>query len=387
MSPFNKVCYLPFHGFCIDPSGWLSYCCMDNKVEKFKDYPRVYDPVHIDEVEDLQEWWQKTYEPVWETYLEGKQDSINPCYKCFSKDAIKGKMPVKNSYEDNLKHGLIRWEYDGSKPVVRFLEYTVSNICNQMCVMCSGRCSTQWHNFDELFGHSKGSLTRINDKAIDKIKKLVPNLSLIYVKGGEPFADIKNMEILEYVAETNPNCHINMTSNIQAISKKNLDILKKLKNAKIYASIDGIHDVYNWIRGGDFDKMIENAKKIYYECGLQIQPSTTITVYNFFSLEKIIEYFNDKPYVRYQQCYNIVNWPAWSSIQHIPEELFKNTMSYYKKTLTEYKGVHLGNIFQVENKFNKDIMAESKKYTETMNNIRGFDIIDHVPELKELFNH
>ena len=94
------------------------------------------------------------------------------------------------------------------------------------------------------------------------------------------------MEILEYVADVNPNCLILMTSNIQSITKKNFSILKKLKNLKIYASIDGVGEVYNWIRGGNFDNMIENAKKIYYECGHQIEPSTTITIYNFFSLEK-----------------------------------------------------------------------------------------------------
>ena len=386
MSPYNKFCYIPFHGFCINPSGHLSYCCMDYTLDSFEDQSRVYKPVHIDEVEDLQEWWQKTYEPVWDTYLQDKQHLINPCFKCFGKEA-EDKRPVKESYDDNLKDGLVKWKFDFIKPTVRFLEYTISNICNQMCVMCSGRCSTQWHDYDEQFGRRKGKLTRISNKSIEKIKKLVPNLNVIFVKGGEPFADVKNMEILEYVADVNPNCLILMTSNIQSITKKNFNILKKLKNLKIYASIDGVGEVYNWIRGGNFDNMIENAKKIYYECGHQIEPSTTITIYNFFSLEKIIEYFNDKPYVVHQQCYNVVNWPDWSSIQYIPKYVFKSTMDNYQKTLTKYKRVELGNLLKLENKFNEKVINESKKYTERMNSIRGFDITDYVPELKKLFHH
>ena len=387
MSQLNNFCYIPFHGFRIDPNGFLSYCCMDHVHTSYSDKKRVYETKHIEDVEDLQEWWETTYEPVWETYIQSKQNSLNPCFRCFDKNAIKGKRSVKASYDNNLKEKKIEWQFDFVNPKVRFLEYTVSNICNQMCVMCSGRCSTQWHDYDEQFGRPKEKLTRISNESIDKIKKLVPNLSVIFVKGGEPLADTKNMEILEYVAEVNPNCLIDMTSNIQSITKKNFNILKKLKNLKIYASIDGIGEVYNWIRGGNFNNMIENAKKIYYECGHQINPSTTISIYNFFSLNKIIEYFNDKPYVRWQQCYNVVDWPNWSSIIYMPENIFKKTMNNNEKLLPKYKNVTLGNLFQVENKFDQNVVNQSKKYTETMNSIRGFNITDYVPELKKLFNH
>ena len=68
MYQLSNFCYIPFHGFCIDPGGFLSYCCMDYTLDSFEDQSRVYKPVHIDEVEDLQKWWQKTYEPVWDTF-------------------------------------------------------------------------------------------------------------------------------------------------------------------------------------------------------------------------------------------------------------------------------------------------------------------------------
>ena len=388
MSQLSNFCYIPFHGFCIDPGGFLSYCCMDNVTANIKaNTRRVYGQTHIEDVEDLQDWWETAYEPVWETYVKNEQKSLTPCYRCFSKDVMKGKRPVKASYDDNLQQGKIKWDFDFSSPKVKFLEYTVSNICNQMCVMCSGRCSTQWHDFDEQFGRQKGKLTRISNKSVQKIKKLVPNLNVIFVKGGEPFADTKNIEILEHVAETNPNCLINMTSNIQSISRKHFKILKKLKNLRIHASIDGVDEVYNWIRGGDFKKTVENAKKIYYECGHKIQPSTTVSIYNFFSLDKIVGYFNDKSYVKWQHCYNLVEWPKWSSVIHFPENIFKKTMTYNKNTLSKYQNITLGNLFEVENKFDQNVMNQSKKYTETMNSIRGFNITDYVPELKKLFNH
>ena len=62
-------------------------------------------------------------------------------------------------------------------------------------------------------------------------------------------------------------------------------------------------------------------------------------------------------------------------------------MTYNKNTLSKYQNITLGNLFEVENKFDQNVMNQSKKYTETMNSIRGFNITDYVPELKKLFNH
>lgn len=88
----TKFCYIPFHGFCIDPQGWLTMCCMDPRGEikwqknKEETFPRLYKKSHIDDVEDLQEWWVDTYEVVWQKYFDNEQHSITPCVKCFNKN-------------------------------------------------------------------------------------------------------------------------------------------------------------------------------------------------------------------------------------------------------------------------------------------------------------
>ena len=88
----TKFCYIPFHGFCIDPQGWLTMCCMDPRGEikwqknKEETFPRLYKKSHIDDVEDLQEWWVDTYEVVWQKYFDNEQHSITPCVKCFDKN-------------------------------------------------------------------------------------------------------------------------------------------------------------------------------------------------------------------------------------------------------------------------------------------------------------
>lgn len=80
----NKFCYIPFHGFCIDPQGWLTMCCMDPRGEygmknkKNEYFPRLYKKPHIDDIEDLEKWWVETYEDVWQKYFENEQHNITP---------------------------------------------------------------------------------------------------------------------------------------------------------------------------------------------------------------------------------------------------------------------------------------------------------------------
>ncbi len=394
----TKFCYIPFHGFCIDPQGWLTMCCMDPRKEviwemdgKKGGFPRMYERPHIDDVEDLQKWWIDTYEVVWQKYFDKEQHTITPCAKCFSNKNVSlhysKKRTVKESYDSNMKNGRIKWEFDFIDPKVRWLEYTTSNICNQMCVMCSGRCSTKWLDFDEMFGHPKMKLQKLSASAINKIKKLIPDLSVLVVKGGEPLADMGNMEILEYASEVNPNIDIHMTTNLQGLTKRHIRIFKKFKELTLNVSVDGTHDIYNWIRGGDFNKAVNNMKTLYEETGHRITPSTTVSIYNFFNLEDILDFFHGKDYVRWMHYYNIVSWPRWCSIFYVPNSILRPYLDKYKNFKIKYPRSNAGPLMSVSGQIDKDITQQAEKYTHTMNSIRKFDILDHVPKLKELFNY
>jgi len=392
----TKFCYIPFHGFCIDPQGWLTMCCMDPRGEikwqknKEETFPRLYKKSHIDDVEDLQEWWVDTYEVVWQKYFDNEQHSITPCVKCFNKNYTyisSKKKTVKESYDSNLKGGKIKWEFDFIDPKVRWLEFTVSNICNQMCVMCSGRCSTKWLDFDEMFGHSKMKLQKLSTSAMDKIKKLIPDLSVLVVKGGEPLADMANMKLLEYASEVNPDINIKMTTNLQGLTKNHIKIFKKFKELTLNVSVDGTYDIYNWIRGGDFNKAVNNMKTLYEETGHKVATGTAVSIYNFFNLKDILDFFHDKDYVRWMHYYNIVNWPEWCSIFHVPDSILRPYLNKYQYYKFKYPRSNGGNLATITGQTNKDITSLAEKYTSQMNSIRKSDILDYVPELKKLFNY
>ena len=198
---YSKLCYIPFHGLAIDPSGYLTFCCMD--YPQSNDEPeltRWFQSEHINDVNDIEEWWQKNYKQVWNDYTTKDISSCFPCSKCFKGVHRNKSTTVQESFDRNLESGKLKWVFTWDNPKIRFLEFTTSNICNQMCVMCNSRYSTQWYDHGKDFGNTPKfdtKLLKINDQSVDKIKKLLPQLSHIMIKGGEPLADMTNLELLD----------------------------------------------------------------------------------------------------------------------------------------------------------------------------------------------
>ena len=384
---FDKNCYLAHHGFTIEPNtGNISFCCMDHTLWQTKDRPIPV--VNLRDVDDLQKWWEEEYKKVWEIYEEGKQGSINPCWSCFG-DKKDKKDTVFASYARNLKSGKIDWKYEkDGKNKIRFIELASSNICNQMCVMCSGKYSNQWHKHDAEFGHGDNKLWRFTDEDYQKILKLIPNLDIIFIKGGDCFADQMHIDLIEKVSELNPNCKVSIATNLQGLRKSHLSFLSKLNETDMIVSVDGIHDMYNWIRGGDFDRVEKNMEMYYEATGNKISLTITISLYNFWALEDIFEYFYDKPYVRWIQCHNYVTYPNWCSTFYLPEKIIEKQLTKYLPMEFKYsRRTTFNQFFDPINLHNPDQykawLYAVWKYTDKMNKIRGFDILDHVPELKK----
>ena len=258
-----------------------------------------------------------------------------------------------------------------------------------MCVMCSSRHSTQWYDYMPHFNRrhiSDSKLLKISDSAIAKIKKLIPQLSHVMIKGGEPLSDMKNLELLEYLGEVNPDCTVAMTSNFQGLTNRHINILKKIKNPKIYVSIDGTNEISNWIRGGDFNKVDENIKKFFLETGQRVQITITTSIYNFFNTNRIFEHFAKRQEISWFQHHNVVAFPKWCDARNLPEDIFEPQMIKNLEMGRKYSKIcQFDNYFYMSNNpYNPEIIEHMKNYTLKMNLIRGFDITDYVPELRAI---
>ena len=354
------LCKAPFLGITIDPSGWLTLCCATDNREYFKS--------KITDVEDLNDFFHsEKYTSVRKTMKESGMIGETQCINCWG--SLKGNWTEADNY--NSKH------YD--EPLkIRYLELTTSNTCNQTCVTCSSYFSSKWRKIEKEFDRTPFPSYHLSDDSIDKIFKVLPDLKYLQIKGGEPFADKNNLKILKELAAVNPTCELIITSNFQNIPDEWFDVLRLLKNIKAGASIDGIHESYDWIRGGSFHKTVANMEKFYKITGVPVIVNTCVSLYNISILNDINNYFENKEYVEHILFNNMVEYPRHLSINlmkkskiiglvGIRDEKFNNIRS------TEPASRH------------EDFIERFYRHTDQMNKVRGFDIFSIQPELYDIF--
>ena len=256
-------CKAPNSGITITPWGDIRPCC-------------AYDGSlgNINDIDDISEHFRsgEQYKALRGHMATKDIQDYKPCASC-----VDGKQEMK--------------AYENFSPEVEleYLEVTASNICNQSCIMCSPMFST---TLGTVLGNK--TFNRLTAKQILDILKNIPNLKAIQLKGGEPFADMKNAIILERIAKVNPDCKVTIQTNTRAITPAWYPILSRLNNLSLGVSIDATGELYEWIRGTDFDTthntlqdvrdMLPNAK---------LNCTVTTSVFNFWEHEAIYDQVSD----------------------------------------------------------------------------------------------
>ena len=366
-------CKVPFVGLYVCPSGDVVLCCMSQQ----------HSLGHINDIDDLEKFYNSKVLDYYRNSLnDGKILDLYPCKKCVLQEQL-GNQTFKTTIEEHYK---FKYEYEDAKgrefelsSPIRYLEYTLGNLCNADCATCSSFYSHKWQKLDKLFGREVYPMQKLDDSAVSKIENVLYGLEYLEIKGGEPFADIRNIRILNKLLEVNSKCNVNIVSNMHTITPEAMGILKRLPNLNIYASVDGVGKVYDWIRGGVFNKTIETIERYHYETGRKVQISVTISLYNYFHLEQIYDYFKDKEYISEIVFYNWVIEPKYSCCDLLPEDIFDKRMSELEKSDLHFNSKKR---ITLDEKYNKELFFVEM---EKMNEHRGFDLRDYVPELKQWF--
>ena len=383
----HSLCKVPFSGFEISPEGNIVLCCMS---------PRSV-LKNINDVDDLEEFYNGT---IMEKYRQSLEDNkyphMVPCSVCYKKE-LGNHMTLKKNLEIYPMGDFKKFDSDwkarkeNKKRPLRFLEYTLSNICNATCATCGSFFSNKWQSLDKKFGRHVFPLVKLDENSITKIEKVLYGLETLVIKGGEPFADIRNIRILIKHYEINRSCRVLIISNMYTITPEAMKILKMANpgTLEVTASIDGVGKVYDWIRSNNFEHLIKTMETYYKETGLKININVTVSLYNFFHLEKILDYFKNKEYVRCINISQVTTEPLYTNCQLLPKKIFDTQIEKYKEIFPKAlkKMTILSRNFLEEKHRSKFDETQGKKLffkeMKKMNDHRGFDLCDYIPELKE----
>jgi len=374
----SDTCVHQWGGIYISPEGYLIQCGISKEIvcgDK---------PPHINDVEDLQEFYRGEYfNKLRNTPVTDNQY----CIACTRRE--------KNGVK-SLRNMMVKTYKDNSIPfddTIRHLDVCFSNLCNQQCLMCKSESSSRWYVDDKKWANTEFARRPVmyldwSKKNLHKIIKILPDLHLISIKGGEPSIQSEVKHILKYLTDNNLNPRIEMISNMQQVSLETMKLFCAQKNMYLRISMDASGIMYDWTRGGNYSKTLSNISKYIENCDHtpKIGFTNTLNRWSYKSLvedilkiEKFISTF-DLPSVNY----NIqpVMGPRYTSPFAAPREERLALVNHFEKHFgiiendsIVYKSLrinHLNNVLSLENEVYDDegLMEKSDRWKEFIDSIR-----------------
>jgi len=340
-------CMVPETGLTINPIGEIVLCCAGDNVavEHIKNIDNITEFFNSDIYDNLRERFK----------LKDFPEQCNVCKVHWEA----GRIARFDSY-NRFNFPTYKEDIASETIPIRFLEITTSNICNQMCVTCSGKYSSKWAPYEQeavdigLHWRNENhkfhtKQYKMTDDDVNKVLDIVPHLQHLTIKGGEPFADPNNIKILQKLADTNPKCRVEICTNFQLVTKSVIELLHKIDEVHIQASIDGVGSLYNWIRGGNFEKTVNNINRYYEYAKRKIVIVSTVSIYNWMHLPELIDYWKDIEGVARISMANIVTFPMYCSPLYLPVEQIREGKKLFFDYLNDYDYDDKHNIYRSDN--------------------------------------
>jgi sulfatase maturation enzyme AslB (radical SAM superfamily) len=225
------------------------------------------------------------------------------------------------------------------------MEIKLNNLCNLKCRMCNPLDSTSWNDWNEVkpfYKKEDNYLVKTVDRFVTKpgqyigpfddtdkwwesFEKLLPHFKRVEFAGGEPLMDPQHYKILDMLKPYGKNIELKYATNgtTLGISRGRTihDYWPYFRSVAVNVSIDGIHDVYNYIRSnGNFNQVEENVKEIQTIPNVsRVVGAFTAQAGNILQTAECIEYFLETMGIVFYS--HRVSYPSCLSAQVLPVNL------------------------------------------------------------------
>lgn len=333
-------CMHPFTGLATREDGAIKACCRSH-------------PVGWIQENTLEEIWNgDTMRRIRKQVLNGyRPPECEPCFNLEDQGVvslrqrhIEGRIP-----EARIKlypRALDKLQEDFSMPFeIPTMELKLNNLCNLKCRMCHPGDSTSWNDWDQVEEFYKKDnniiFTLVEDNNLktkphlDKfqdnptwwasLEKLLPHFRRVEFAGGEPLMDPQHYRILDMLKPYGDQIEIKYATNLTTLGIKGgrtvHDYWPYFRSVAVNVSIDGIDDVYNYIRGNsDWNMVVENIREIQTIKNIsRIVGACTVQISNVLTLDKTCEMFLDKLGIVFHT--HRVEFPRELSAQVMPRKL------------------------------------------------------------------
>jgi sulfatase maturation enzyme AslB (radical SAM superfamily) len=330
----------PFTGLATREDGAIKICCRSQPIGWIQD----------DTLENT--WNGFQIREVRKQVLHGERPEV--CKPCFDLEDqgveslrqrhIKDSIPESriNLYPNALDNLSDDYSMPFEFPT---MEIKLNNLCNLKCRMCNPLDSTNWKDWNDIVPFYKKEnnylvptiqrLVKTPGQYIgpfddtnnwwESFEKLLPHFRRVEFAGGEPLMDPQHYKILDMLKPYGHQIELKYATNgtTLGISKGRTihDYWPHFRSIAVNVSIDGIHDVYNYIRGnGDFNVVEENIREIQRISNVsRVVGAFTAQAGNILQAAECIDYFINKLNIVFYS--HRVSYPNCLSAQVLPCEL------------------------------------------------------------------
>jgi hypothetical protein len=309
--------------------------------------------------------------------LQGQRPSA--CNACWSvEDAgFKSDRQLKNQALDFYSNiDLEQMIQDCQQNKNKTIHYKIdtSNTCNSACVTCNGSFSSTWNKLLK-----KNNLPVYQDWKIlpEKINGWIDYSTArsILFRGGESFLSDTNFYILEQlIAHNNTDCFVSFVTNGSfSLSKHQKKILSKFSNINFCFSIDGVGQVFEYLRWPLKWADIETNILWCRANNIDVNVSYTLSNLNLLYHSSTTQWFNDN---RINYLINPVYFPVHFRPQSLSGSVKQQLRQYPFSDEIESWLTHDPDDDRLFEKFQIEIANQ-----DSMKNI---SIRDYLPELVNL---
>jgi sulfatase maturation enzyme AslB (radical SAM superfamily) len=292
--------------------------------------------------------------------------------------------------------------------------------------MCNPTDSTSWNDWTEVedfykkennfLVHSIKDLNLIKKPYLDKFddnpnwwdsfEKLLPYFRRVEFAGGEPLMDPQHYRILDMLKPYGKDIEIKYATNgtTLGISKGRTvhDYWPHFRSVAVNVSLDGIHDVYNYIRtNSSFEEVERNIKEIQQIPNVsRVVGAFTAQAGNILQAADCVDYFINKMNIVFYS--HRVSYPNCLSAQVLPRELKDlaiRRLEEVKLRVPDFENVKKhpilkqitlqqiqDNINYMNSKDQSHMLNDFIEFNLQLDKSRGQSLFDVMPELLE-FKH
>ncbi len=330
----------PFTGLATREDGAIKICCRSQPIGFIQDAPLEY------------HWNGEVMQRIRRQVLRGERPP--ECAPCFDLEDqgveslrqrhIKGDIPEAriNLYPNALDSMAHDFTMPFEFPTI---EIKLNNLCNLKCRMCNPLDSTSWKDWNsvvDFYKKENNYLVPTVEKFVDtpgkyigpfdnsnnwweSFEKLLPHFRRVEFAGGEPLMDPTHYKILDMLKPYGSNIELKYATNgtTLGINKGRTihDYWPHFRSIAVNVSLDGIHDVYNYIRSGsNFSEVEQNIKEIQKISNVsRVVGAFTAQAGNILQAAECIDYFINKMNIVFYS--HRVSYPNVLSAQVLPREL------------------------------------------------------------------